>query len=158
MDRHGACESISFLLAPRAVSGLLVILFLLPVKAFGFAGKSGACAGDCRACHTLKTSEAQDILSSFNPAVKVLGVENGVEGLWEVTFEYGGKKDIAYIDYDKKHLIHGFVVDIKTKQNLTNQRISDLNRVDVSRIPLKDALVLGDADAPIKVIVFDDPV
>ena len=145
------------------VSGILVLLCLVPVKSFGFAagacGEKSGCVGDCRSCHTLKTPDAQKILSSFNPGIKVIGVEGaGVKGLWAVTFEYGGRKNIAYIDYGKKHLIQGIVVDIKTKQDLTDQRVADLNRVDVSRIPLKDALILGKANAPIKVIVFDDPV
>jgi len=43
------------------------------------------------------------------------------------------------------------------RQNLTGQRFSDLNRVDLSTIPLEDAIVLGNRDAKRKVIVFDDP-
>ena len=145
------------------IPGLFALLFFFPAKSFGFAsgacGEKAGCVGDCRSCHTLKTPEAQKILSSFNPAVKAIGVrEAKVQGLWEVTFEYGGKKNIAYIDFGKKHLIQGIIVDIKTKKDLTDQRIAELNKVDVSRIPLADALVLGNADAPIKVIVFDDPV
>ncbi len=134
-------------------------MFLVPARAFGFAEKSGACSGDCRSCHTLKPSEAQNILSSFNPNLKVVSVEKaGVGGLWQVTFEFGGKKNIVYVDFEKKHLIQGTVIDIKTKENITETRVSDLNKVDVSKIPLKDALVLGNPKAPLKVIVFDDPV
>jgi thiol:disulfide interchange protein DsbC len=46
---------------------------------------------------------------------------------------------------------------IQTKTNLTQEKLQDLTRVDVSQIPLKDALVLGDKNAQYKVIVFSDP-
>ncbi|MDA8388714.1 MAG: hypothetical protein M0Z58_08660 [Nitrospiraceae bacterium] len=134
-------------------------MLLVPARSFAFAGNSGACGGDCRACHTLKPSEAQDILSSFNPALKVTGVKTAdVGGLWQVTFQFRGRENIVYIDFAKKHLIQGAVIDIKTKQNLTGMRLSDLNKVDVSRIPLKDALIMGNPKAPLRVIVFVDPV
>ena len=148
------------------IAAFLALMFLVPARSYGFAEKlggcteqTGACTGDCRSCHSLKTSEAQSILSSFNPNLKVVGVKlAGVGGLWEITFEYGGRKNLVYVDFAKKHLIQGTVIDIKTKENLTDVRVSDLNRVDVSKIPLADALVIGNANAPLKVIVFDDPV
>jgi len=37
------------------------------------------------------------------------------------------------------------------------KNLSEINRTDVSRIPLKNALVIGNAKAKHKVIVFDDP-
>ena len=42
-------------------------------------------------------------------------------------------------------------------ENLTGVRYTDLNRVDVSMIPLDDAIVYGNPRAKHKVIVFDDP-
>ncbi|MDH3238471.1 MAG: DsbC family protein [Deltaproteobacteria bacterium] len=43
------------------------------------------------------------------------------------------------------------------KENLTGLRYIDLNRVDVSAIPLADAIVIGRSDAKKRVVVFDDP-
>lgn len=132
---------------------------VLAASSYGFAGTTGACSGDCRSCHSLKPSEAQSILGSFNPAVKVVSVKKSkVGGLWEVTFGFMGRKSVVYIDYAKKHLIQGSIIDTKTRTDITSQRMSELNRVDVSKIPVSDALVLGKANAPIRVIVFDDPV
>ncbi|MDA8087684.1 MAG: hypothetical protein M0Z75_13380 [Nitrospiraceae bacterium] len=134
-------------------------ILILATGSYGFAGTTGACGGDCQSCHSLKPAEAQGILSSFNPSIKVLGVaKSKVGGLWEVTFEFMGKKSVIYVDYAKKHLIQGSIIDIKTKADITSERMSQLNKVDVSKIPLSDALILGKANAPIRVIVFDDPV
>ena len=145
---------------PFSVCGLgLALLLLIPPKAFAHPATLGACGENCRACHTLATSEAQDILSSFNPALKVLGVKPAaVSGLWQVTYEFGGRKNIIYIDFSKKYLVQGAVININTRQNLTGMSVSELNKVDVSKIPLKDALIIGKPDAPLKVIVFVDPV
>ena len=141
-----------------ALSVFVCTLLLIPARSFAFASQSGACGGDCRSCHTLKLSEAQGILSSFNPNLKVLGVKTSdVGGLWQITYEFSGRKNIVYIDFAKKHLIQGSVVDIKTKQNLTGISVSNLNKVDVSKIPLKDALIMGNPKARLRVIVFVDP-
>jgi len=53
--------------------------------------------------------------------------------------------------------VSGAVFNLKTKTNLTGDRLYSLNRVDISQIPLGDALVMGDKNAQYKVVVFDDP-
>ena len=92
------------------------------------------------------------------PDVKVLNITaSAVKGLWEIGIETGGRKIIVYLDYSGKHLVAGNLFLIRTKTNLTQEKLQDLTRVDVSQIPLKDALVLGDKNAKYKVIVFSDP-
>jgi len=113
---------------------------------------------DCSKCHTLSKEQATKTLSGMIPDVKVLNVApSDVKGLWEISLEAGGRKIIVYMDYPGKHLMAGNLFLIQTKTNLTQEKLQDLNRVDVSQIPLKDALVLGDKTAKYKVIVFDDP-
>jgi thiol:disulfide interchange protein DsbC len=128
----------------------------LSVQAFG---PPGACGTDCKSCHKLKPEEAQAIVNSFNPGIKVTSVRPAeVGGLWEVSISVNGKKGLTYIDYSKGHILDGRILDVKTKKSLTDDRIAELNKVDVSKIPVKDAILLGSAGAPLKVIVFDDPV
>jgi len=139
------------------------ILFLAllkgPWSAHAFGTSSGACGADCKSCHSLKQDEAQAILNSFNPNIKVIGVKPAqVGGLWEVSISMNGRKSLTYIDFSKAHLLDGArIIEIKNKKSLTDERLAELNRVDVSRIPVKEALLLGKADAPLKAIVFDDP-
>jgi thiol:disulfide interchange protein DsbC len=113
---------------------------------------------DCSKCHTLSSEQATKTLSQMIPDIKVLKVApSDVKGLWEISMETGGRKIIAYLDYSGKHLMAGNLFLIQTKTNLTQEKLQDLTRVDISQIPLKDALVLGDKSAKYKVIVFDDP-
>ncbi len=92
------------------------------------------------------------------PDIKVLHVRaSAVKGLWEIGIESGGRKGIVYLDYSGKHLLAGNLFSIQAKTNLTQESLQEINKVDASQIPLKDALVMGDKNAKYKVIVFDDP-
>jgi len=79
------------------------------------------------------------------------------KALWEIFSEVGGKKGILYVDFSKKYVFSGAILSIKDKKNLTQERFTELNKVDISQIPLDDAIVMGDPKARIRVIVFDDP-
>ncbi|MCC6346324.1 MAG: hypothetical protein IT388_03975 [Nitrospirales bacterium] len=112
---------------------------------------------DCSRCHVLKKEEAASLLQGVIPKAKVLDVRmSPAKTMWEVAVD-AGRKGIVYIDFTKKYLLSGALVDLKNKKNLTEERLIDINRVDPARIPLADALVLGRSDARHKVIVFDDP-
>jgi thiol:disulfide interchange protein DsbC len=136
----------------------LVLLFALPGDASAFGALGGACEKDCTRCHSITKEEATDIFRKLNPDIEVLGVGLGpVGGLWEVVVEAKGKKGVAYIDFSLKHIITGSVINVDTRDNLTQDRLYELNRVDFSQIPLGDALLLGRRDARYRAIVFDDP-
>jgi thiol:disulfide interchange protein DsbC len=116
-----------------------------------FAAESSASPG-------MTSSEALSTLKEIIPEVKVLEVNvTPVQGLFEVVVETKGQKGIIYLDAQRKYLISGSIVDVATKENLTQERFSEVNKVNVSEIPLDDALVMGDKNAPKKVIVFTDP-
>ncbi len=107
---------------------------------------------------TLSVDEALTLLKGFDPNIKVLAVKpSPVEGLWEVDIEAGGKKGLVYVDATKKYLLSGSIIDINEKKDLTQERISEINKVDVSQIPLDDAIVIGNKEASYRVVVFDDP-
>ena len=134
---------------------MIALLLIVPVKnAFSFPVKNQ----DCSKCHTLKKEEADDLLKIFNKNIKVLSVTRSkAKYLWEVSYESDGKKGLIYIDLPKKHLLSGTILDLQSKKNLTQEKLSEITRVNVSQIPLRDALVIGDKNAKQKVIVFDDP-
>ncbi len=139
---------------------LSLLVLLLPVPySYGFSTKGE----DCSKCHTLTKDDAAALLKDLIPNVKVLEVRvSPVKGMWEVDIESGGRKGPLYVDFSKKFIVSGSIVSIKEKKNLTQERAEELNKVvlskdDVSKIPLDDALVMGDKNAKHKVIVFDDP-
>ena len=106
----------------------------------------------------LSIDEAMILLKSLDPNIKVITVQpSPIEGLWEVDIESGGKKLPVYVDLSKKYVVSGSIIDIKEKKNLTQDRITEINKVNVSQIPLGDAIVMGDKEAKYRIIVFDDP-
>lgn len=110
----------------------------------------------CIDCHTLSTDEAAFLLGK--QVDRVLKVEvSEMPGIWVVEIEKNGRKYPIYIDFSKRHLFQGELIRLQDGANLTKIRSADINRVDVSRISLDDALVIGDPQAPEKVVVFTDP-
>jgi len=102
--------------------------------------------------------DAINLLKEIGPDIKIIEIRPApVKGLWEIAVESKGQKGIVYIDSSKKYLVSGSIVDLKTKANLTQERSIELNKVDVSLIPLDDALVMGEKNASKKVIIFTDP-
>lgn len=135
------------------ISAVLITLATTSYS-FGFATNGQ----DCSKCHTLKNDEVKGILKDFVPDMKVLDIKPGpLKGLWEVDFETGGKKSLIYVDFSKKYFVSGALISIKEKRNITQERYTELNKVDVAQIPLNDALVMGDKNAKHRIIVFDDP-
>ncbi|MDA8432641.1 MAG: DsbC family protein [Nitrospiraceae bacterium] len=130
------------------------LLFFTASLSYGFSNKGENCAK----CHTLKKEEAAALLKEIAPMIKVMDVRmTPLKSLWEIDVESNGRKGPVYLDITKRYLISGSIVDIKGKKNLTREREEDLNRVNVSQIPMGDALVMGDRNAKKKVIVFTDP-
>ncbi|RMG84094.1 MAG: DsbC family protein [Candidatus Dadabacteria bacterium] len=89
---------------------------------------------------------------------KVLGVREAVvPGMWEVDVEKRGQKLPVFLDYSKRYVITGDVIDLEQMTSVTRERFIELNRIDPSVIPLEDAVVIGDPKAPNRIVVFDDP-
>jgi thiol:disulfide interchange protein DsbC len=123
--------------------------------------KSG-CEMDCQKCHTITKQEAKEILRDMKiPEAEVLKVElSPVKGLWEISFINKGKSTLLYVDFSKSFILPGPVVEIKGGKNKTQERLAKIQesrRVDFSKIPLNQGLVMGDILAPQKVAVFTDP-
>jgi len=139
----------------RLLISCLLLFCLLPMGySYGFEAKGQ----ECGKCHTLNKDEAKDLLKNVIPDVAILDVRiSPVKGVWEVDLESRGRKAIVYVDFQKKHFFSGALVSIGEKKNLTQERLIELNKVDVSQIPLENALVMGDEKARIRVIVFTDP-
>jgi len=131
-----------------------ILIFFTAANSFAFVTKGQ----DCSKCHNLKKDEAAALLKELIPGVKILTIRTiPVRSMWEVVLQTNSRKELVYIDFSKKYLLSGSLIDIKGKKNLSQDRLADINKVNVSQIPLKDALVVGDKNAKHKVIVFDDP-
>ncbi len=74
-------------------------------------------------------------------------------GLFEVVV--GG--DIFYTDETGSFLVMGSIVDLKTKENVTELRTRQLNKVDFSKLPLDSAIKIVRGNGSRKVAMFADP-
>ncbi len=78
---------------------------------------------------------------------------SAMPGLWEVRI--GG--EIRYTDAAANFLIEGELIDLKAKKNLTEERITQLNRVDFASLPFKDAVMWKNGTGKRRIAVFADP-
>jgi len=136
------------------------IIFLMFVKVISsYATEGCGSVHDCQNCHSFNKKEAKQVLGKFIPDLKILEVKKApVNGLWEIAIESKeGKKGILYLDFSKKNVIIGRIININTKEDLTMKRFIEIDKVDFSKIPLKNALVMGNSNAKHKVVIFTDP-
>lgn len=122
----------------------------------------GCGAKDCKECHTISRQEVEDVFKKLNiQNLKLLDVQmSPVKGLWEVSVEDNGQRGIVYIDFSKDYLVTGSIISVAGKLNVTQQKAEELEksrRIDVAKIPLADALIMGDKNAAKKVVMFTDP-
>ncbi|MBI5102664.1 MAG: DsbC family protein [Nitrospirae bacterium] len=135
------------------VAALLTMIFHASYSE-GFSSRGQ----DCSKCHTLRKEEAADLLKELVPNIKVRDVRvSPIKAVWEIELESDGKKGLIYVDFSKKYAVTGSVLDIKEKKNLTQDRFAEVNKVDASKVPVKDAIVMGSKTAKNKIIVFTDP-
>jgi thiol:disulfide interchange protein DsbC len=143
---------------------LFVVCYLLLTNpnAYAFSAGAAGCEADCKKCHSINNQEAADILKKMNLShAKILNIQlSPVKSLWEISIEDKGKMGIFYVDFSKKYILPGPIVEISSGTDKTQERfekIQEKRRVNVSKIHLKDAVVMGNINASKKVIVFTDP-
>lgn len=140
---------------------LTVILKLGVSDALSF-GESG-CSSDCAQCHSLTVQEVDMLIkkiASPQHSIRVVDVRpSRVKSLWEVSTEEKGLKGLIYIDFAKKHLIQGplNIIEFDTGNNKAAVEKPSDKRVEAHKIPVGEAVVLGNREAKTKVIIFTDP-
>ncbi|AJC23097.2 DsbC family protein [Pandoraea pulmonicola] len=76
-----------------------------------------------------------------------------VPGLFEVAV--GG--EIVYTDEKAQYVLLGNLINTKTRQNLTEARQSELNKVDFAKLPFDRAIKYVKGNGARKIAVFSDP-
>lgn len=135
---------------------LMVVSLLIsaPIGAHAFPTKKGDKA--CTECHKLDKQEAETILKKLAPEGKVTVTTIAVaplKSMWQVDVDAGeGKHGVFYLDLSKKYVLIGQIAAVESLGKQPPPR-----KVDVSKISLNDALMLGAVTAKTKVIVITDP-
>jgi len=130
----------------HVVTLIMGLLLIAPLTSGAFSSEHPGCGGDCKDCHKLEKKDAEKILRKVLPAGNVLDVKlSPIGGLWQLDVEAGGKRGSLYLDFSQKHLINGQIIPLEAM------------KVNFSKVPLKDAIVMGPKTAKKKVVVFTDP-
>jgi thiol:disulfide interchange protein DsbC len=134
------------------------VIYVAPVFAFG------GCEENCQKCHSLNNQEVQEIFTKLQaPEAKVVDIKmSPLKGLWEVSLDNKGQQGIMYVGFSKKYIVGGPIFEIETASNKSQESLQKINGevrkyVDVSTVPIDNALLMGEKDARYKVIVFTDP-
>lgn len=65
--------------------------------------------------------------------------------------------DIVYSDPNGLYLIMGNIIDIKSKKNLTEERVDQVSKIDFSTLPKQYAIKIVRGDGSAQMAVFSDP-
>ena len=88
------------------------------------------------------------------PTIKIDEVRaTPLAGLYEVRMG----SDIVYTDAEGAYIVRGDLLDLKSKRNLTEERVNKLNMIEFASLPLKDAVVWKTGTGARKIAVFADP-
>jgi len=119
----------------------------------------GQPTGKCSECHTLTKEEAGKLLLIEKFKAQVENVAEGpITGIWQVDLTQGDKKIRIFIDYAKKTLIErAEFSELAKLDEAFEQQKPQQKYVDLKLVPLDNAVIIGDAKAAKKIIVFDDP-
>jgi thiol:disulfide interchange protein DsbC len=93
------------------------------------------------------------LLEKFPGAAIASIAKTPYSGLYEVLID----GQIVYVDENAKYLLVGSVVDLKTQQNLTNERLEKLNAVRFDSLPFADAIKTVKGNGKRKLAIFSDP-
>lgn len=120
------------------------------------------CKGSaCSSCHTLSKEEATTLLKKTGGTVKSVKMAP-VKGMFELLMEKEGKQGLVYIDFSKKYLLQGFIVDFENLHTVAAHtddlpQFKNATGVDIKNMPVKNALVMGNRKGNKKIYVFTDP-
>ena len=133
----------------------------LIVASPSFAMAKEGCGGVCATCHSLTEKEATELLKKTGGTVTSVK-HSPAKGLFELLVEREGQKGIILMDYGKKHLIQGMVVDIEKLQpisahQLNSEQPKQQASLDVKTIPAANAVIMGNPKGSKKLYVFTDP-
>lgn len=126
-----------------------------------FAMAKEGCGGACNVCHSLTQKEAGELLKGIGVTVKSVK-EAPAKGLFELLVEKDNKQGIIFVDYGKKHLMQGMIVSLENLQPVSAHaqempQPKQVTSVDVTKIPVDKAMIMGNPKGSRKIYVFTDP-
>lgn len=132
----------------------IALIISMTILAFALS----ACTGGDAQKPILTKQKAIEGVKRLNPEIEVISVgPSPVDGLFELVVKRGTTLSVVYMDPEGKHLFLGNIVDTFEKTSLTDARLSELLIIDPKQLPTEGTILMGKADAAMKVYVFTDP-
>ncbi len=126
----------------KIVFALMLALFAAPGALF---------AGDLLG----EVKDLPIVKNLFPPQIEVIEARD-LGSLFELVVKGPAGNEIYYVTKDGAYLIAGGIIINGDKVNLTQKRREEVDRVDVSKLPLKDAIVIKRGNGAKKLIMFND--
>ena len=103
-------------------------------------------------------SDIRKSIESGFPGTRITSIaKSPISGVFEVATDGPQGPLVIYADDDGEHLLVGDLLNVKTKRNLTRERMDKLTEVKWDSLPLKNAIKVVKGDGSRKVAVFTDP-
>jgi len=129
-----------------------LVLFLITISLIFL---NSAFAGITKNTLLKKAPQLKKSLESVPEKVSIEAV-NEMDDFYEVVLKVRGRKKILYLTKDFKYMILGSLIN-KNNKNITRERLKELNKIDISKLPLKNALIYKVGNGTKKIVVFVDP-
>jgi thiol:disulfide interchange protein DsbC len=84
-------------------------------------------------------------------------VESVTKTAYSGLYEVRTNGDIIYTDKDAQYLMVGHIFNAKTSQDLTKDRIDEINKIKFSDLPLESAIKVVKGDGKRVIAIFEDP-
>jgi thiol:disulfide interchange protein DsbC len=103
-------------------------------------------------------SDIRQAVQALAPGAKVTQIsQTGVKGLREVTLDSDQGPMVVYADEKGQFLLVGDLLDVKSRRNLTRERMDKLTEVKWDSLPLQNAFKVVRGNGKRKLAVFSDP-
>lgn len=108
----------------------------------------------CTAHADQTTDKLKSTLQARIPDIQIKSISKApVAGLYEVNVG----TQMIYTDASGDYVIAGDLLDTKTRTNLSEARLAELNKVDFAGLPLDRAVKVVKGDGSRRIAVFSDP-
>lgn len=108
----------------------------------------------CTAHADQTTDKLKATLQSRLPEIQIKSISKApISGLYEVNLG----SQLVYTDATGEYVIAGDLVDTKTRTNLSEAHLAELNKVDFASLPLDRAVKVVKGNGSRRIVVFSDP-
>ncbi|MBI5331753.1 MAG: DsbC family protein [Betaproteobacteria bacterium] len=102
--------------------------------------------------------QVRQAIQGISPNAKVTNIaKTAVPGLMEVQLDGAMGPTVVYTSEDGEHLFVGDLLEVKSRRNLTRERLDKLTEVKWESLPLENAVKVVRGNGARKFAVFSDP-